>query len=590
MTQVQVFVDRPEERTLTFECEMTPSGLEVPRLTRQNVAQLIFWLFEFDPEAGPEKGGSTIPFLLDDLMQLLLGGVFSIAYPTDYGKSTLVDADTVVSLILWPEETLNIIIKRAVEAAVAAAISCAFMLLRASEYFPYARPLCRWDVQTGLPQVKGGYFIEGCRLRTRGERNRSVFPAGIASTVVQGMRGRTKLDDLEDENLLKSEAKTDTLRKQVNNSVRNFQASAPGVIPLWSIFGTAQGDNSVMFVVNSDLSDAGMVFRRIERPQFIQDGPHKGERLFPARAVKSEMQKGIMDPTAYDISYNLRIPGQGRFDAETALRNVMDPRLPYIANERDLTEYLYWRTAEDTQRHVGINYSNMGQLQQAVYKTVSQELGIYANWDPATVGTYAVALIAMLPKTRWLLRVVLGSATADEQADKLLSWQKLFPSLTIVVERDGTQDAFIDILRIKDPSAMIVPHQTHGFNQKTRHVGLPAMMREMLQPNCWHFPEIPEDDFTDYPDLNLERLQTEIRRWGPSSHPHAIPALWFGWVYDKNSRLDPDFNTQDQKDRLQNDQVEILDVVVHSSRPLQDPFGWPQPAKSASQIEWERRL
>src|SRR5262245_24455753 len=78
MVTVEVWVDKPKPTLLTFECVTSPDGHIVPRLTRRNVAQLIYWLWEFDPEAGPLEGGSTIPYLLDDLMEILGGGVFSI--------------------------------------------------------------------------------------------------------------------------------------------------------------------------------------------------------------------------------------------------------------------------------------------------------------------------------------------------------------------------------------------------------------------------------------------------------------------------------------------------------------------------------
>ncbi len=582
MISIEVFTYRPYERLLTFDCESSPDGYTVPRFTRHNVSQLVYWLFEFDPEAGPEHGGSTVPYLLDDLMEILAGGVFSVAYPTDHGKSTLVDADTVISLLLWPEETLNIIIKGAVETAVAAAQSCAFKLQRASEHFPYARPLCRWDLQTGLPQVKSGYFIEGCRLRQLGNRDRSVYPAGIGSRSVQGMRGRAKLDDLEDENTLKSEAKSDSLKKQVNNSVRNLQREKPGVVPLWAIFGTPQGANSVMYVVDSDLASTGLRFRTIRRPRMIQDGSLKGQLLFPATDIKAQMQKGIMDPSAYEIAYELRVPGEGRFDGKLALDNILDSQLPLLRDQNQLREYLYERLMRDGMRHVGFQYSDSGQLAREAERMVQEELALYVSWDPATVGTFALALLAILPRTRWLLRLHMGSDESPAQADQVLEWQYLFPDVSVVVERDGQQDAFIDILRLKDPGVMVLPHTTHGYNKNTRHSGIGAMMREMLKPNCWHFPWVPEDYCRDY----LDRLLSEIRRWGPTGHPHAIPALWFAWLYDKSSRMEPGDEPRKPPDL----DAEAFDVVLNSRRPFQDmaPTVMRKP-QTASEESWNRR-
>jgi len=581
MTTIEVWVDRPEPRLLSFECGLSPGGHTTPVLTRSNVSQLLYWLWEFDPEAGPEKGGSTIPYLLDDLMELLRGGVFSVAYPTDHGKSTLVDADTVISCLLWPEETLNIVIKGAKETAVASAQACAFKLQRAAEYFPYAMPLCRWDLKTGMPQVKSGFFIEGCRLRQLGERNRSVYPAGIAERAVQGMRGRAKLDDLEDENVLKSEAKSDTLKKQVSNSVRNLQREKPGTVALWAIFGTPQGANSVMYVVDTDLTSVGLRFKTIRRPRVIQSGPYKDQLLFPATDVKRAMQQGIMDPTAYDIAWELKVPGEGRFDTKLALSNILDGRFPLLANENDLKEYVYGRLIEDGQRQVGFEYGDSGQLQRAAQRMVEEELSLYIGWDPATVGTFALCLIAMLPVTRWLIRLRIDSATADEQADQVVEWQYLFPSVMVVVERDGQQDAFIDLLRLKDPAAMIIPHTTHGYNKNTRHSGIPAMMREMLRPNMWHLPWTPEDYCQEY----LFRVTEEIRRWGPTAHPHGIPALWFAWYFDRQSR-----GSGVSEQQPKPGEVGVYDFVIDYRGPLRDvaPTATQKPA-TASEESWNRR-
>lgn len=588
MSSIEIWVDRPRQRTLSLTTKLSPDGHEVPELTRANVAQMLFWLWEFDPEAGPEHGGATIPYLLDDLLDLLGGGVFAVAYPTDHGKSTLVDADTVISLLLWPEETLNIIIKAAKETAVASAQACAFKLQRASEYFPYARPLCRWDVQTGLPQVKNGYFIEGCRLRTQGERNRSVYPAGIAEKAVQGMRGRAKLDDLENENTLRSEAATETLRKHVNNSVRNLQRESAGVVPLWAIFGTPQGANSVMHVVDADLSSSGLRFKSIRRPRVIQEGPHAGQLLFPSTDTKRQMQQGIMDPTAYAIAWELRVPGEGRFDAEMALTQVKDPRFPLLRNEQELREHLYARLVEEGLKQVQVGHGHTQSVYREAERVIREELAVYIGWDPATVGTFALNAMAMLPRTRWLLRMTIASQTSAEQIELIQQWLVLFPNADVVVERDGQQDAFIDFLRSEQPAAMIIPHTTHGYNKNTRHAGIPAMMAEMQRPGVWHFPWTPEDYCAEY----FAAIMAEIRRWGPTSHPHGIPSLWFPWYYDKTTRMGAvSQEEQDQEQVMAADAgVEVHDFVIQSPhRPLRDVLQTPRPQQTASQESWNRR-
>jgi hypothetical protein len=573
MVTVEIPVDRPRPRLLTFDCEYSSMGFTVPRFTRPNLAKLIYWLWEFDPEAGPELGGSTEPYLLDDAYLLLQGGVFSVAYPTDYGKSTLVDLDTVASLLFWPEDTLNLVVKRSREAACKAAQGIAFKLLRASEHFPYARPLCRWDSRTTMPMVNDGYFIAGCRLRELGERNRSVYPAGIGQRANQGMRGRTKLDDLEDENTLKSDAATDTLHKQVNNAVRGLEGDVDNA--LWAIFGTPQGANSVMHVVDRDLARMGSKFRIIRRPRIIQDGPNKGKLLFPKREIKYEMQRGIMDPGALQIAYGLVEPGAGTYDPLIALKTIPDERFSLPANENQFREYLYQRLVQSAQ---GGQYDQNRAVSEAS-RMVTEELVIYGGWDPATVGTYAISLMAMLPKSRWVLRFEMNSTTSDEQAERLLEWQAFFPSVYFVVERDGTQDAFIDIMRLKDPNAMVLPHTTHGYNKHTRHSGIPAMMREMSQPGVWHLPWVPEDHCVTY----FELLLNEIRRWSPTAHPHGIPSLWFSWYYDKQTRI-----VESRDDARGSDlDVSVSDVVLFpASQGLRDPLRGPRPPEP--EPRWRR--
>lgn len=571
MVTVDIFVERPVERMLHIDCESSPGGLLVPRFTRGNLARLIIWLWEFDPEAGPEQGGATEPYLLDDAYLLLQGGIFSIAYPTDYGKSTLVDVDTVCSLLFWPEETLNLIIKRAADTAVKAAQGCAFKLKRASEHFPYARPMCRWDPSTGMPMVKDGFWIEGSRLRAMGERNRSVYPAGIGAVAIQGMRGRTKLDDLEDENTLKSAAKTDTLHKNVNNAVRGLESAKDNA--LWAIFGTPQGAASVMHVVDKDLTRMGRRYRIIRRPRIIAEGPNAGKLLFPARESKYEMQSGIMDPGALRIAYDLVELGAGQFDADFVLTQIRDRHFPRPRNEAELREYLYARLVQDARSkgHGG------NEVYVEAQRLVAEDLSIFGNWDPATTGTYAISLLAALPRSFWLLDFHMDTETSDQQADRLLEWQAFFPSITFVIERDGTQDSFIDLLRLKDPNVMVVPHLTHAQNKNVGHTSIPSMMKEMGRPGVWHFPWA-NDDAEEYFAL----LVNEIRRWGPVSHPHGIPSLWFGWHYDKQTRVNVATDTPLD--------VTVGDVVILPSVPaLRDPSGrlpaepeprwkrWPRP-------------
>ncbi len=214
----------------------------MPFYSRQNVAILAMWLWHLDLEVTYEQDEAKPrqTYLLDDLCAALQGGVFTVAYPTDYGKSTLIDMSVVMSLVLWPQDTKNTIVKATDDAAAASLKAVYWKLHMASQALPYAAPVCR------------GFFVAGSLLREFGSRDPSVYGAGIADSSLPGRRGRAHFDDLETENTVKSEAKMDTLRKQFNSCVRLIERHDRF---LFLVAGTPQGANSVLFWVNDTLQE-----------------------------------------------------------------------------------------------------------------------------------------------------------------------------------------------------------------------------------------------------------------------------------------------------------------------------------------------
>jgi hypothetical protein len=547
----------------------------VPVFTRDAVVKLVRWLWRLDLTItyDQDEEAPTLTYLLDDLMKVLLGGIFTIAYPTDYGKSTLVEMSVVLSLIFWPEDTTNAIIKANEDAAVAAARVCWWKLDMAAQQFSYCRPMS--GMRQGNPEVKKGFFIEGSDLRTFGGRDPSVYPAGIGDSSLPGRRGRAHFDDLETENTVKSEAKMDTLQKQFNSCVRLIQQHARY---LFLVAGTPQGANSLMYMIKEDFKLLGYRYEAIFRPEEIQVGPEIGKLLWPKRRVKRDIQKVLMEPSAYKIAYQLKPPGADRYNGELAYEKIRDRSLPYPVDETHFRQLLWQRVYDRYSPRIG--FSSEFRHDADLSKFAEQRAAgarIYVGWDPATTGTFALHLLCITPDERLILRSVVDSGTPDEQCIVIKRWRQAWPSLFVILEKDAQQLAFAHVLMHIDPQCPWAPHQTTGYNKDSKFVGIPTMMQE-LQDGMWHIPW-QDEEFALY---EFEDLCAEIRRWGPISHPHGIPSLWFVWHFEMSSAVMPEQTTMDL-DGNRDFRVTIPDTPRGPIQPVQpaaaddDPWSvrWP---------------
>ncbi|MDA4120155.1 MAG: hypothetical protein OK436_06165, partial [Thaumarchaeota archaeon] len=66
-----------------------------------------------------------------------------------------------------------------------------------------------------------------------------------------------------------------------------------------------------------------------------------------------------------------------------------------------------------------------------------------------------------------------------------------------------------------------------GYNKESKLIGIPGMMREVMQ-GFWHMPWVNDV----HGEEQFGNLLREVGRWGPVSHPHGIPSLWFVWFFE----------------------------------------------------------
>lgn len=76
---------------------------------------------------------------------------------------------------------------------------------------------------------------------------------------------------------------------------------------------------------------------------------------------------------------------------------------------------------------------------------------------------------------------------------------------------------------------MVIEHGTYR-NKNHGPISMPSMVDSMVKGYFhvpWQDEAASEEAFTDLID--------EIKKYSVASHPHILPAIWFGWYYSEKS-------------------------------------------------------
>lgn len=453
-------------------------------------------------------GFRLLDFQLEDVLETLNGGIYAIMYPTDYGKSMEIDIDTVLSLIR-NTNSREIIIKINKSAADETASELAIKLQKASTRYPGVEPMVQW--RDGLPHGIGkGFWVKGANFLGAGRNsNKSVRCYGLGSNDLQGKRGRTKIDDIETEEHAQSEAHRDRLEKRIDSVLRTLEADGIDRDGLWAMYGTPQHSHSVYHQITSKLAETGVRFKEIRREAINADGTP----LMPSRAAKMAIHEKTMSKSAFAATYKLK-PFHSKRPSFDQIETLMKRRdMPIPRHQREFVDWL----AADLFNH----YRDATKV-----AVMLAELEFFAGWDPATTGECAQAVIAKLKKHTWLLRSNLGiGVETHDQALFVGSYVDLFPDAWVVLENNAEQKAFKDVFEQLRPLDTIVDHGTYK-NKNHGAISIPTMVNEMTE-GYFHIPWADEDaseaEFGDF--------MHEIKNYSLTSHPHIIPAIWFGWYW-----------------------------------------------------------
>jgi hypothetical protein len=462
-----------------------PEKLEPP--TRDWILEHVNWLWGFKLEL----------FQLDILEQLLCGGMYSIMLPTDHGKSTLIEMSVVLSLIREPNRP-NIVVKVSDEAATATLKTIAWQLITAAERYPEVKPLLRWSKQKEEPEVGKGFYVQGGDHKNR---NPSVFAGSIGSRDLQGRRGRFHCDDVETANEAQSAAYQKLLEARVSATLRTLE---PRPDRLWSLFGTPYHTASIYFTIIDKLHDVGQQYKVIRRPWV---DPETHQLLWPARADKIEIHRRTMSPLEWQVAYELKPMDYGKLDP-LAIDAVFDNAFPICETEGKAREFLVERFAG----------------RQDAGKMAMLSARWYIGYDPAARGEFAIVAAAVCQDRLFIFQSYMQAGDIFDQIRILTDLHARFPAATMIIEKDGQQEAYIDVIRGKLPNALIVAHQTKHIKDSDQ-IGIPSML-EFVRGRRFHMPQ----------DLMFRPIYEELRQW-PGGHPHLLPAIWFCSHYDRRSSV-----------------------------------------------------
>jgi hypothetical protein len=450
------------------------------------------------------------PFQVEDTYKLLTGGIYSVMYPTDYGKSTIIEIVVVLGTIL--DANRRSIVVKINESA---AMECADEICRKLELaaavmkMPEIRPVVSW--RNGIPFGVGrGFWVSGADHSGRNS-NKSVHVYALGSRDLQGKRGPTLVDDVETQEEANSLAMRLQLEKRLSAVMRTLEDSPNA---LWAILGTPYHETSIHFDFVTKLRGIGVRYEEIRREPRQPDG----SPLWAQRAQKMEIHRRTMSKTEFAAAYELR-PVSSRRLSEQEVQDLKRKDWLIPRDEASFRNWLLDYLLRQIPPHRDPELWSREVLQRLTM------LEFYIGWDPATTGDWANSAIAILGRENYLLRSQLSVGDVWEQAIRIKNLYETFPSATVVIEKNAQQKAFKDVFEKACPQAPVFGHDTNS-NKDSESIGIPALMAEIREGH-FHIPwangEASEYEFGDF--------VTELQQYGPTAHPHIIPSIWFCWYW-----------------------------------------------------------
>lgn len=473
-------------------------------------------------------GINLLPWQLQDLFKFVNGGIYSYSIPTDHGKSMLLEMAAAARLTADPNRRC-IIVKINDTAAREVVTELARRMYQISELrhhgapaYPGTKPMLRWNKGPGRAGIDPwgiglGFDIEG---RDYAERNvnRSVKGYALGSRDIQGKRGDTYIDDIERQEEANSEAYRAQLKVRVDAVLRTIESR---IDTIWMMVGTPFHADSVYSYITRKLQGISRPYEHIHRPFKNPDGTY----LWAERAEKVELHRKTMTKTAFAAAYELS-PIKTRSLTEGEIEEKLrDYHMPFFHNQREVWDWLVergrshcppWRTMPDWTFEIE--------------QRLKEGLMFYVSWDPATVGDWAIVVIACWGDETLVLRCRVATGDTWEQVLTVRDYFLAFPEAQIMWESNAQQKAFADLLRADDilSQANIVGVGTTGPRKKDDEVGLPAMVDKIHEgwfKAPWLDPERADPEFNDF--------EEELTHYSETSHPHALPAIWFAWRWHR---------------------------------------------------------
>lgn len=472
------------------------------------VRRMVEWLWGF----------SLRDFQLDDLMTLLTGGILSIMYPTDHGKSMLCKMSVVLSICDNPSRR-QIYVPASTPTASDFLVSCALLLEHASERYPDVLPLVRHD-EHGTPICGTGFYVKGANRQA--DQNRSIMAFTLGAKIKQGRRGRTHIDDVETEKEGQYAVAREQLGIRIASTLRTLEDRPDA---LWALFGTPYAANSVYYSIPEKLEALGKGYTVIRRPVVDEQ---TGQPLWLDRHRKVQLHRLTMQPGEYDAAYLLKLPAQHGKPTKEEIERIPKDYFGWLENES---------TAREWFRSV-LTTTYLRRYPQAFHEVnrrvafLMQGLRFYLGWDPAAQGSYGIVLDAVLDQNWWILRAASQAGDIYDQLAILEPWWKSFPSATIVFERNAQQWVFRDVASNLMPEAVFEPHYTKTSTDKDEDVGIPSVLK--LAKGLNNYLHLPYGD--EQTRAMADIVLAEIRGW-PGLHGHCLPAIWFTTIFDSQGRL-----------------------------------------------------